>query len=388
MDDGIQVLDTDIPIIEDTPVVDDTTYTPYERINFENGTLVSPGIVDLETGEFTMPVYSGKAPANAQNLNHLEDGIKNLENYVLNHSGSSGDSGGGDSEPIGTVKAYAGSITPDGYLMCDGSQVSKTDYGELFAVLGTAFNLSSDTDSTKFRLPDLRGRVIVGVGSFDTTHSFTLAKTGGEYEHLLTTAELPRANVIFTQSGNGNFISTYTSSANGPFSADEVGGTAHNNIQPYVALKYIIKAVKTTPLMAGLENNLASNSTEKAPSIYAVNQQFSKISSKVVWTNPSPTASFASQNIVLDLTNAKKIEIIYLSGDNYSIGIAYKDLSTRHDFTGYVGNNNFTCIRNMVFHDGNVFFTDASGYGISSNTSFVNPLNNSLIPQKIIAYYN
>ena len=266
MDDGIQVLDTDVPV-EDTPVVDDTTYTPYERINFENGTLVSPGFVDSETGEITMPVYSGKAPANAQNLNHLEDGIKNLENYVLNHS-SSGGGGGGSSEPIGTVKAYAGSITPDGYLMCDGSQVLKTEYGELFAVLGTAFNLSSDTDSTKFRLPDLRGRVIVGVGSFDSTHSFTLAKTGGEYEHLLTTAELPRSNVIFTQSGNGNFISTYTSSKNGPFSADEVGGTAHNNMQPYLALKYIIKAVKTTTLVAEVEEFQLDMSNTKCGNVY------------------------------------------------------------------------------------------------------------------------
>lgn len=265
MNDEIQVLDTDATIIENT------TYTPYERINFENGTLVSPGFVDSETGEITMPIYSGKAPANAQNLNHLEDGIKNLENYVLNHS-SSGGGGGGSSEPIGTVKAYAGTTIPDGYLMCDGSQVLKTEYGELFAVLGTAFNLSSDTDSTKFRLPDLRGRVIVGVGSFDSTHSFTLAKTGGEYEHLLTTAELPRANVIFTQSGNGNFISTYTSSKNGPFSADEVGGTAHNNMQPYLALKYIIKAVKTTTLGAETENNLESDSTTNAPTVHAVNQ--------------------------------------------------------------------------------------------------------------------
>lgn len=270
MDDGIQVLDTDIPIIEDTPVVDDTTYTPYERINFENGTLVSPGFVDSETGEITMPVYSGKAPANAQNLNHLEDGIKNLENYVLKHSGSSG--GGGGSEPVGTVKAYAGTTIPDGYLMCDGSQVLKTDYGELFAVLGTAFNLSSDTDSTKFRLPDLRGRVIVGVGSFDTTHSFTLAKTGGEYEHLLTLQELPNDNVCFSQSGSGNFIASYTTTHNGAFSADEIVGQPHNNTQPYLALKYIIKAVKTTTLGAETENNLESDSTTNAPTVHAVNQ--------------------------------------------------------------------------------------------------------------------
>lgn len=85
MDDGIQVLDTDVPV-EDTPVVDDTTYTPYEPINFENGTLVTPGSYNSETGELTMPVYSGKAPVNATNLNHIEQGLKNLENHVLENS--------------------------------------------------------------------------------------------------------------------------------------------------------------------------------------------------------------------------------------------------------------------------------------------------------------
>lgn len=77
MNDEIQVLDTDAPVEEET-------YTPYERINFENGTLVSLGSVDSETGTLKMPVYSGKAPINATNLNHIEDGIKSLENYVFN----------------------------------------------------------------------------------------------------------------------------------------------------------------------------------------------------------------------------------------------------------------------------------------------------------------
>lgn len=55
------------------------SYTPYEPINFENGTLVTPGSVNLETGEITLPVYEGKAPVNATNLNHVEAGITNLE---------------------------------------------------------------------------------------------------------------------------------------------------------------------------------------------------------------------------------------------------------------------------------------------------------------------
>ena len=73
----------EIQAINTDNTTETTSYTPYELINFENGTLVSPGKIDLETCEITMPVYSGKAPMNATNLNHLEQGIKNLEVYIL-----------------------------------------------------------------------------------------------------------------------------------------------------------------------------------------------------------------------------------------------------------------------------------------------------------------
>ena len=63
------------------------SYTKYEPIVFENGTLISAGSVDLETGELTMPIYDGKAPINSTNLNHLEQGLVNLEAVVLEGAG-------------------------------------------------------------------------------------------------------------------------------------------------------------------------------------------------------------------------------------------------------------------------------------------------------------
>lgn len=360
MNDEIQVLDTD------TPINESTTYTPYERINFENGTLVSPGFINSETGELTMPVYSGKAPINAQNLNHLEDGIKNLENYVLVNGGGAG---GGSSEPIGVVKAYAGTVIPDGYLLCDGRQVSKTEYGELFAVLGTAFNLSTDNDSTKFRIPDLRGRVVVGVGSFDTTHTFTLAKKGGEYEHLLTTAELPRSNVIFTQSGNGNFISTYTSSKNGPFSADETGGTAHNNIQPYLALNYIIKAVKTTTLVAEVEDSLESNSTVNAPSIYAAKEAFLS-KGEVIYDNPNGSA------ISIKLTDdANKYEYIEIDAVSTILGVSVYLPTQRFKILNKSGDNYIFLSGTLPNVGSNLMINVVKGYILKNNTLSINTQN-------------
>lgn len=59
-------------------------YTKYEPIGFENAVLVSPAKVDSETGVITPPVYSGNKPIGATTLNHLEQGLINLEDYATN----------------------------------------------------------------------------------------------------------------------------------------------------------------------------------------------------------------------------------------------------------------------------------------------------------------
>lgn len=64
--------------------------------------------------------------------------------------------------PIGAIYPYGGSSTPSGYLMCDGSAVSRTDYSALFAVIGTSFGAGDG--STTFNIPDLREATTKGVG--------------------------------------------------------------------------------------------------------------------------------------------------------------------------------------------------------------------------------
>lgn len=64
--------------------------------------------------------------------------------------------------PPGAVSAYAGANPPPGYLMADGSEVSRTQYPLLFQAIGTTYGSSS---STTFRLPDLQGRVVAGRGT-------------------------------------------------------------------------------------------------------------------------------------------------------------------------------------------------------------------------------
>ena len=65
--------------------------------------------------------------------------------------------------PIGTIIPFGSNNIPAGYLICDGSEVLKTDYPELYGVIGNAFG--TVTDSTKFKLPDLRNKFIQGANS-------------------------------------------------------------------------------------------------------------------------------------------------------------------------------------------------------------------------------
>lgn len=62
--------------------------------------------------------------------------------------------------PVGFILAFAGDQVPNGYLKCDGSAVSRTEYSELFGVIGTKYG--SGDGSTTFNLPNLIGKFIEG----------------------------------------------------------------------------------------------------------------------------------------------------------------------------------------------------------------------------------
>lgn len=65
--------------------------------------------------------------------------------------------------PAGTVIAFAGTTPPTGWLLCNGSAISRTTYSALFAAIGSAHG--SGDGSTTFHLPDYRGRFLRGVAN-------------------------------------------------------------------------------------------------------------------------------------------------------------------------------------------------------------------------------
>ncbi len=86
------------------------------------------------------------------------------------------------SDFTGIIWPYAGSGTPAGFLLCDGSAVSRSTYAALFSVISTTYGAGDG--STTFNVPDLRGRTIVGVGTgskvatFASRSSNTITVTG------------------------------------------------------------------------------------------------------------------------------------------------------------------------------------------------------------------
>lgn len=91
---------------------------------------------------------------------------------------------GGGSATSGDLKPIAGATAPAGWVICDGSQLSRTNFSNLFAAIGTSWGPGDG--STTFNIPDLRGRVLVGAGS-----AFPLGSVGGAASATLTIAQLP-----------------------------------------------------------------------------------------------------------------------------------------------------------------------------------------------------
>lgn len=195
--------------------------------------------------------YEWKDFADIKNMRELMAEIEDLTAEIENvHKETS--------EPLGIVKMWAGVTVPEGYKLCDGGALSKDAYKELYEAIGDVFNTATDKDGSKweapgdglFRLPDLRGRFIVGQSERDSDYS-TIGKTGGKKKHVLTIDELPSHSHGFDgletdKTGNGTTSdrATWIGESN-EYPAYETwatgGGVAHENRPPYYVLAYIMR---------------------------------------------------------------------------------------------------------------------------------------------------
>lgn len=155
---------------------------------------------------------------------------------------------------VGEIQVFAGHKLPTGWLFCNGAQLPISEYEMLFNLIGTTYG--GDGQST-FQVPDLRGRVPVHVGN-----GVLIGEAGGRETVTLTKDQLPRHSHLMIGSVNPATRNTIeqnipasmpaagTGSAYGsvePFrplqagSVAPVGGDgAHDNIQPYLCLTFMI----------------------------------------------------------------------------------------------------------------------------------------------------
>lgn len=92
--------------------------------------------------------------------------------------------------PAGTLLDFAGTAAPTGYLLCDGSAISRTTYAALFAAVGTTWGAGDGL--TTFNVPDMRRKVTVGSGGTGTTAlANSVGSTGGAETHTLSATEMP-----------------------------------------------------------------------------------------------------------------------------------------------------------------------------------------------------
>ena len=193
----------------------------------------------------------------------LEERIKQLEETILYTNSQR--------LPVGTIQAFSGLVAPSGWLICDGSSISRLDYRKLFRTIGT---IHGDGDKVNtFNLPDLRGRTLIGAGAGPGLTNRPLGTYLGEEMHLLSERELPVHSHGLTDPGHqhamgaptrgrvwGVVVSGHpggycygvdnrgvqnnppTLKAQTGISVEPTGsGLAHNNMQPSLAINYIIK---------------------------------------------------------------------------------------------------------------------------------------------------
>jgi len=146
----------------------------------------------------------------------------------------------------GIVQMFASSTVPDGWLLCDGSAVSRVIYASLFDVIGTNYGVGDD--STTFNLPNFKGNTPVGVDSTQAEFD-TLGKTGGAKTHTLSIEQMPNHShsvqgYVRTDYDISDLFSNYSgldTGYNQYGTSYAGGGQAHNNLQPYITLNFIIK---------------------------------------------------------------------------------------------------------------------------------------------------
>lgn len=317
--------------------------------------------------------------------------------------------------PAGSIIQWVSNTIPTNWLNCDGSAVSRNTYASLFAAIGTQYG--SGDGSTTFNLPDLRGRIALGRDSSQTEFD-TLGETGGAKTHTLTTAEMP--SHTHTQDAHGHVISANSFAGDrqiavGPLGGDgdkysfsdsgndastttaniyarnttatnqnTGGGAAHNNLQPYQVVNYIIKAsAGTTAGDSELATRLGAVEAGKATltggNTFTGNQAFNS----GVITKPNQPSFLASKNDNGGVYSGDYVFNISIhnTGGNYSTanGRFTAPVTGKYLFMAAIQTYavDINVVSRVQFRKNGTFYGDGGGGGPDGLQSIVNKMGGS-----------
>ena len=169
------------------------------------------------------------------------------------------------SEPfIAEIKIFAGNFAPRGWAFCNGQLLPISQNTALFSLIGTIYGGDGRTTTA---LPNLQGRAPMHPGHGPGLTSRQLGQQGGQPEVQLTESQMPSHNHTFrastapasshTPTTNSSMARSVGGLAYNANTADvslnaeaisETGGTQpHNNVQPLLAINYIIALVGIYP---------------------------------------------------------------------------------------------------------------------------------------------
>ena len=160
---------------------------------------------------------------------------------------------------VGEIRMFGGNFAPQGWAFCDGSQLAISQFDVLFALIGTTYG--GDGQQT-FNLPDLRGRVPVHQGG-SPQGTFVIGQSSGSesvtllgnqvppHSHLAQAAPggdvVSPHNAVWSSDPGGNTAAWTTAINNPPSMASNAignniadGALPHDNMQPFLAISYII----------------------------------------------------------------------------------------------------------------------------------------------------
>ena len=256
--------------------VGQVTY-PYNPDGNADSLIGASDIQDLLSG-YGLPFSPSEILVDGQTLTTV---LTQLQNSIDSLSGLTGGGGSVLDMPLGTVLPIATESVPEGWMLCDGREISIEEYQGLYDLIGTTYGAGDSAfwaqvfyPATTFNIPDLRGRTIIGANDMGgeqsdvlTIHQASAGQVGGEEMHQLTEVEMPSHShqvevegwdFYYSQGGYDGFAGPQeVPTTNQEETSFEGGDQPHNNMQPYMALNYMMKVKATDNILSELTNRVA-----------------------------------------------------------------------------------------------------------------------------------